>query len=496
MKGLSSFHSCLSRCSETPIKQVTAMNRFKRLYLPLLMGVCAPVHAASFEMPNGSQFDISGFTKHEWGRAFSSIHTLTNQQSAWTPDSRNALSKPDIADVGLANRDSELSIQQLSLGWKHETAGAVSLEARMTYRWRSDQAFEVFEAPDLDYKLGDGSLWKSDFTEKFFGVSRPDIGSLKFGTLLSRSWSRSDAFSFPVGQSGSWADSGAGFAILPTALQLTSPVFEDGSGKLTAELTLATNSKNTFMVDQNRLTPSNEPYSPNPTTPQAVEVFLQFSNSKNLIELVMQSASGAKQTSFGKSALVGWIGDPDTTSAGEPRKAGKPSQSIISLQGNHWPNPQNMLTWGVRRNQWSGSAATCNYTAGDCVYGIDAGFNYGPANTSYRGYRAKTFDALLGWSHYRGPYTYTLSGVYFGRASSANPIEWGQNNSALHFSLGVARQVPEIHKGLSVSGGISLTRFEKIGPAPLSMPNNNFLGVNPLYKKQGQGATVGLTWVY
>lgn len=467
------------------------MKRTKLICLPLLVSVASAVHAASFEVASGSKFEISGFTKHEWGRSFSPIHVLTNEQSNWTFDNRNALSKPDLADVGQADRNSELSIQQLSLGATHETAGAVNLEARMTYRWRSDKAFKVFDAPDLDYVAGNGTLWKSDFTEKFLGMSRPDLGSVRLGTLVSRSWSRSDSFSYPIGLSGAWADSGAGYAILPTAVQLTSPMWEDGSGKLTAEVTLATGKKNTS-------------YSASATTPKAIELFLQFSNSKNLIELSVQSASGAKQTSFGKAALVGWIGDPDSFGTpAVPRNAGKPSQSVVTLQGTHWPDPQNMLTWGVRRSQWSGAAATCNWfedlthpDGGYCLFGIEPGFNYGPASTNYVGYRARTVDAMLGWSHYRGLYTYTLGGVYFGRASSDNPAQWGQSNSALLLNVGVSRKVPEVHKGLTVSAGMSFTQFEKIGPAPVSMPNNNFLGVNPLYKKHGHGATVGLTWVF
>lgn len=463
---------------------VLIMKRTKLICLPLFVSVASAVNAASFEVASGSKLEISGFTKHEWSRSFSPIHVPTNEQSKYTYDNRNALTKPSVTSVPQASRNSELSIQQLSLGATHETAGAVSVEARMTYRWRSSEAFKVFDVADQDYIAGNGTIWKSDLTEKFLGVSRPDLGSLKFGTLLSRSWSRSDAFSFPVGLSGAWADSGAGFAILPTAIRLTSPIWEDGSGKLTAEATLATNNKNSA-------------YSSSATTPKAVELFLQFSNSKNLIELSMQSASGAKQTSFGKAALVGWIGDPDSI-AGVPRNSGKPSQSVVTLQGNHWPNPQNMLTWGVRRSQWSGSAASCTYsqTDGYCLFGIDPGFNYGPENTNYVGYRARTMDTMLAWSHYRGLYTYTLGGIYFGSASSDNPTEWGQSNSALHLNLGISRLVPEVHKGLRVSAGTSFTRFDNTGPAPLSMPNNNFLGVNPLYKKHGHGATVGLTWAF
>jgi len=61
---------------------------------------------------------------------------------------------------------------------------------------------------------------------------------------------------------------------------------------------------------------------------------------------------------------------------------------------------------------------------------------------------------------------------------------------------GIARKVPEIDKGLIVTFGIGKTQFEKLGPAPVSMPNNNFLTANPLFDKSGQSATLGMTWVF
>jgi hypothetical protein len=286
-------------------------------------------------------------------------------------------------------------------------------------------------------------------------------------------------------------------------VRLTSPIFEDGTGKLSAELTLARNGLNTQNVDQSLVQNGSSP-----TRPDLKELFFQYSNQKNLVELVIQSTSGAKQTAFGKSALVGWIGDPDNLSANNPnpRKALKPSQSVVILQGNYWPNPQNMMTWGVRRSQWSGSAATCNYNAqllldngtrGGCVFGIEPGFNYGSQANNYRGYRASSWDGLLGWSRYDGLYTYTVSGVFFGQADSDNAeVQWGQNNSAFSVNLGVSRKVPEIHKGLTVSGGLTYSQFKRLGPAPLSMPNNSFLGFNSLYDKSGHAMTLGATWVF
>ena len=472
----------------------THMQSLQPRVLALVLASPVSLLAASFEASDGSKFDITGFTKHEWTRSAEGARIVPNEASTYINDSRNAESKPDIQDTSRANKSSQLSMQQLSLGWAKETAGAVGFEARMTYRWRGDQATRLFKAPDLDYRPNDSGLSNQDYTERFVGISRPDLGALKLGTQLSRSWSRSDAFSFPVGLSGVWADSGAGYGILPSALRITSPVMEDGSGKLTAELTAATHKLNTFMVN-----PVLTDAGTNPTRPKAIELFLQYSNAKNLIELTVQSAQGAKQTAFGKSALVGWIGDPDAID-GTPRKASKPSQSVVTLQGNHWPNTTNMLTWGVRRSQWSGSASTCNYSTlivpASCLYGLDPGFNYGPQSSGSLGFQATSLDAMLGWSHYQGLFTYTVGATYFGQASSKNPQEWGQSNSALHLNVGIARKVPEVDKGLTVSLGLSRSQFQKIGPAPVSMPNNNFLGVNPLYDRVGYGATAGLTWTF
>lgn len=463
--------------------------------------VTCAVGAVTLEDQSGNKYEIGGFAKVEWAKAGQSPKTVPDNLSTYTIDNRNALSSVPPSAVSLGSESSQLGMQQLTLGVSRETDSAVGLEAKVTYRWRAASTSKVFASPDVDYTQGSG-LSGRDFTEKLVGINRPDLGALRVGTQLSRSWSRSDSFSFPVGMSSQWADSGAGFGVLPQSLRLTSPIFEDGTGKLSAEVTLARNGLSTHNVDQSLVQLGSKP-----TRPDLKELFFQYSNQKNLIELVIQSTSGAKQTAFGKSALVGWIGDPDNLSVNnpEPRRALRPSQSVVILQGNHWPNPKNMMTWGLRRSQWSGSAATCNYNSqlvlgngdiGGCVFGIEPGFNYGPESMNFRGYRATSWDALLGWSHYEGLYTYTVSGVYFGAASSDNPIEWGQSNSAVSVNLGVSRKVPEVHKGLTVSGGVAFAKFKRLGPAPLSMPNNSFLGINSLYDKSGHSMSLGATWVF
>jgi hypothetical protein len=199
----------------------------------------------------------------------------------------------------------------------------------------------------------------------------------------------------------------------------------------------------------------------------------------------------------GKAALVGWIGDPDSVTPGIPRSAGKPSQSVVMLQGNHWPNTTNMLTWGLRRSQWSGSAASCNYnpTVGVCYFGIDPGFNSGRRTENYQGYRASTLDLMGAWSHYHGLYTYTLGGVYFGKANSDNPIEWGQSNSAWGMNAGIYRNYRKFTRDW-VHRLDCRPQTSSALAAPLSMPSNSFLGPNSLYNKTGQAITIGATLVF
>ena len=489
-----------------------------RYALAIACLACSAAQAETFQDSLGNTWELSGFMKLEGTQAFRAPRTerilvlekngqpkldsagnKTYTKSQYTDDWRMAFGPtPDNPSVG--SRSSSLALQQIAAGVSHETDGAVTLEARTSYRWRSTGTpSNWFKTPDLAYRDGSG-LRGVDFFEKYVGIGRPDLGTLRYGTQLSRSWARSDSFSYPIGLSGQWADSGAGFGLMPEALRLTSRAFEDGQGKLTAEITLGRNAIKKL--------DSVNPHNPLPTEPQLVELFMQYSRDKHLIEFTLQSTDGARQSSFGKSALLGWIGDPQTvTVAGipRPRQAGKPSQSVAMLQGNHWPNPHNMLTYGVRHNQWSGSAGNCYYgpvqepdkpPTNDCRFDIDAGFNYGNAALNYAGYRAASTDAMVGWSHYRGLFTYTGALMYFGRGSSENPIEWGQSNSALSANLGVYRKLPEVHKGASVYAGVGFSRVSRLGPAPLSAPNNLFLGFNSLYDRSGGSVTVGTNWVF
>lgn len=443
--------------------------------------------------PTGIQTKLNGFSSAEVGLNITRARVVSADDSQYSYDSKNALSKPDRRDTTKAPLTSRLTMNQFNLAVSKQTRTAVGLEAKLTYRVRGDgfTGNQILDYPDVDYRAGSDIL-KRDWYERLVGIYRPDLGSVHYGAQLSRSWSRSNDFSWRVGQSGVWADSGAGHGIFPEAIRIASKQFEDATGKISFEYTLAKNDLNT---DEVELTPS-----PGPSRPRVHEFFVQYSKPKNLVELVVQLSSGALQTAFGKSAVKGWIGDPDSLADGSglPREAGRPSQGTVILQGSYWPDQRDQIVYGIRRNWWSGSAPSCNYspTREICIFGLDPGFNYSNVEESYRGYEVSNWDAFGGMIRKDGLVTYSVGGTYFGKASTENPVEWGQGNSGLKLSFGVGRLLPEISNKLSAGFGLSVGMYRHKAPAPTSMPGNSFLGPNSLYDRYSLSGGLGLTYAY
>ena len=158
--------------------------------------VACAVGAATFDDNYGNKYEIGGFAKLEWSQAGQAPKTIPDNLSTYTIDNRNVLTPVPASAVSLGSKSSQLSMQQLTLGVSRETDSAVGLEAKVTYRWRSASAPDWLSTPDVDYTTGRG-MGGRDFTERLVGISRPDLGSVKVGTQLSRSWSRS-ASSRPI----------------------------------------------------------------------------------------------------------------------------------------------------------------------------------------------------------------------------------------------------------------------------------------------------------
>ena len=446
----------------------------------LLAGMSVAAHAADF-----GPLSLSGFGKDEIGVAnnVGTVDNNTNPPPICYGDPREVLpGSTKCRPTSLGTVTTPTPMFQLTANLHHEFDNGLKIEGVLTKRLRN----------------GSNDIVGQNCFEKYVGISYPSLGTLMVGTQLARAWSRQDAFSYPIGLSTAWSETGAGFGLFPEAVRFTSRTFFLPIGKLTLEATYATNhSYNQYIGPQG---PDLSP------TPRMLEVFAQYSNRDNLIEFTFETSHGAGQSSWGKGPFVGASNLPVLGPGGAGGTttnvySSLPRQSVAILEGDHWFSPQWMLTWGLRHSYWSGEAVTCGYVTNvgngqpGCLY-PSQGFNYSTATyngASYQpGYSASTNDFLLGLSHYRGLWTYTAGMVYLGRGHTSNPTQWGQGNWAVITNLGLYRKMPEIYRNLSVYGGFGYVRFGHLGPAPLSMPSNGqFSGINPWVSTSGETFTLG-----
>ena len=436
------------------------------------LAVAAVLLAAPALAEQYGPLEIVGFLKNEYGLCDNCSAGLVNR-TAYDP--RGVLSPP----VPMVNQggDSEgtgrnLFLAQLTLGLSHEFDNAFKIEAKTSGRMRNTAA----------------DIYGNWMTDLYAGVSHPTYGSLQAGKFASRSWTRTDSFAYPIGLSSPWAESGAGYGVYPEALRYATREFEIPVGKIRFEGTYA-EADTRYPLNRASLVAE-------PPDPWLYEIFIQYSNEKNLVELIYQSSEGGRQSSFSKGAFYGAQGN--TNGPVSSPQYDHPSENVLILQGNYWMNETWKFTYGIKRSEWSGQAQQCDYgpvsTVQSTCFWDQGGFNY--SDEIDRMYDAVSWDVMLGAGYTRGKWTYTAGGVFLNKASTDNPVEWGQDNNAVFLNLGIYRQMTELSVGglfkVEAYAGIGRTMFGRQGPAPISMPSNiAFGGVDPRTSESGNTFTLG-----
>jgi len=416
--------------------------------------------------------EVVGFAKNEYTLCDNCSDGLVNKSSF---DPRGVLNPPEpMLNQGGESGDTgrNLGLAQLTLGLTHEFDNAIRIEGKATGRVRNSGA-DIFDNYLIDL---------------YAGVLHPRFGSLQVGKMTSRSWTRADDFAYPLGLSSPWAESGAGYGVFPEAVRAATREFEIGRSKIRFEATYA-------QADERKpLNPSSTV--DRPPSPYLYEIFIQYSNEKNLVEAIYQDSSGGRQSSFSKGAFYGAQGNTNDPATSPGYKA--PSENVLILQGKYWWNPTWSFTYGVKRSWWSGQQQQCDYgpvspVASDCFWD-QPGFNYA---SDFRMHDATEYDVFLGAAYAWKLWIFTLGGVRFNEAYTDTPTEWGQSNTATFLNLGVYRRVPEIpmFSGVTVEvyGGLGRTMFGRQGPAPLSMPSNTAFGdVDPRTSESANKLVLGI----
>jgi hypothetical protein len=164
-------------------------------------------------------------------------------------------------------------------------------------------------------------------------------------------------------------------------------------------------------------------------------------------------------------------------------------QNIAMVMARYQASSQMELSGGLRYNYWSGAnsvySTTTNWTTA-----FNADFN----TPEYKGYSASSYDVLLGARYRTGPWVLYSGMVHLGTATTSNPSQRGQGNSALINTFGASY---ELSRGLVLSSTLGLVHYGYKGLAPLSMPGHAaFTNVDSRIAQDGRWLTLGVVYAF
>ncbi len=302
-------------------------------------------------------------------------------------------------------------------------------------------------------------------------VKHEDYGALQVGAFVLRTWGFADyPYATDIGQSPTFGDSGAGYGLATKAIRYTSRVFDVAEGDLVAEMTWDRGNTD-FKIHQPRL----------------LEYWIHYGRGNLQLEFMIQDSKNGRPTSFTKGPFTSLTPNP----ADDP-KLGESSQGVVLLLGKYRLNPKYEVSGGLRFNRWSGAYAV--NTSGDqwnAMWNVDWG-SFDANGVPNPGYKARSTDLMFGVRRFDGPWTSHVGMSYLGRASTDNPRERGQSNSAWFGSVGTSY---DFRNGLRVYGSLNAVFYDHKGLAPLSMPSHSaFSNVDSRVANQGNWITLGAVY--
>jgi hypothetical protein len=356
------------------------------------------------------------------------------------------------------------------------TSDSVQIQPTLGLKFDLPQGFKLAAAYSQRLRDGEPDL-PGVVYERSATLSHEFYGTLAIGNFPSRSWNRADfPYASDLGQTA-FSDSGAAYGILTHAVRYTSRELFVAEGNLVLEITYDQGDTN---FKRNK--------------PELFELWALWGRGPLLVEAVAQSARNGAAGAFAKAGFNGLTPFPER----DDGRLGGNSQGIFMLLAKVQIGTAYELSGGLRFNRWSGAYAV------PLTAGAQAQWN-NPFNVDWNGvdargvpnpgYSARSTDFMLGLRKYVSPKLVAYSGLtYLGRASTANPSERGQSNSAVFASLGVRYDVGQ---GLSVSGSLNGVWYRKKGLAPLSMPAHDaFSNVDSRVANRGNWVSLEANYTF
>jgi hypothetical protein len=345
------------------------------------------------------------------------------------------------------------------------TTHSVQIQPTLALKFDLPQGFKMTATFSQRYRDGEADL-PGVVYERSLTLTHEYYGTAQIGNFLSRGWNRADyPYASDLGLTA-FSDSGAAYGILTHALRYTSRELFVADGNLVLEATYSQGDRD---FERNK--------------PELFELWALWGRGPLVIEAVAQSSRNGAATAFAKAGFTGLTPFANR----DDKQLNGNRQGMFMLLGKYQIGTEYEVSGGLRFNRWSGAYAVQLTTGALAQWnnpfnvdwnGVDAN---GVANP---GYAARSTDVMVGLRKYINPKLVGYLGLaHLGKASTDNPSERGQSNSALFGSLGARYDVGQ---GLSVSGAINMVSYRHKGLAPLSMPAHNaFSNVDSRVAKRG-----------
>ena len=440
------MQQAIHRPQDAPASQASHPTRLARSALPLVLcalGLVTAPAARAFEL---GALSLTGFAKVSVSRVNNGCEFCQREPDA----GRHFIWADDVVFGKKFGGLTTHSVQiQPTLALKFDLPQGFKMTAAFSQRYRDGE-------PDLPGVVYERSL---TLTHEYYGTAQ-------IGNFLSRGWNRADyPYASDLGLTA-FSDSGAAYGILTHALRYTSREFYVADGNLVLEATYSQGDRD---FKRNK--------------PELFEVWALWGRGPLVLEAVAQSAHNGAATAFAKAGFTGLT----PFSQRDDRQLNGNHQGMFMVLGKYQIGTAYEVSGGLRFNRWSGAYAVQLTTGalGQWNNPFNVDWNGVDANgVANPGYAARSTDVMLGLRKYINPKLVGYAGLaHLGKASTDNPSERGQSNSALFASLGARYDVGE---GLSISGAINMVSYRRQGLAPLSMPAHNaFSNVDSRVAKRG-----------
>jgi len=315
--------------------------------------------------------------------------------------------------------------------------------------------------------------------EKNVALSHPDYGSVRVGSMTARGWSVADyPYGGNVGQSYAWGSSGAGYGMLTTAVRVGTRPLDVAEGDLFLELTYDQGNTNFKRL-----------------VPKFYELYAQYHRGDLVVDAVYQDATNGGAGSFAHTPFTGvtpFVLDDSYINPTTGVQFSGTHQSIAMIMARYQLTSQIEISGGARQNHWSGADVVYNpVTNWTAAFNADFTNPFAAVNP---GYSAISNDFLAGARYRTGQWTLLTGLVYLGKATTQNPSERGQSNSAIFNTFG-ARY--EYVRGVELEATAAFVKYGRQGLAPTSMPSNSaFEDVDSRVTQDGRSFKVGMIYTF